>query len=168
MPELCRFLGIVIYLLYDDHQPAHFHAEYGGYQISVEIASGIVEDRFPRRALSAVLEWYSLHKEELLEDWRLAEQHRPLNGIPPLEQLTLLSVKSAKHADGYKIWVEFSDGESGVADLEPDLWGPAFEPLRDPEKFRQFEVSDVLHTLVWANGADLAPASRRYGFTPAR
>jgi hypothetical protein len=29
MPELCRFLGMVIYMLYDDHRPPHFHAEYG-------------------------------------------------------------------------------------------------------------------------------------------
>jgi hypothetical protein len=85
MPELCRFLGIVIYMLYDDHKPPHFHAEYGDYRISVDIHSGVVEGRFPPRALSAVLEWYGLHKGELLEDWDLAEKHRPLKKIPPLE-----------------------------------------------------------------------------------
>ena len=85
MPELCRFLGIVIYMLYDDHKPPHFHAEYGEYRISVDVNSGIVEGRFPRRALNAVLEWYGLHKEDLLEDWDLAEKHQPLNKIPPLE-----------------------------------------------------------------------------------
>jgi hypothetical protein len=85
MPELCRFLGIVIYMLYDDHKPPHFHAEYGEYRIAVDITSGIVEGRFPRRALNAVLEWYTIHREELLEDWSLAEQHRPLKEIPPLE-----------------------------------------------------------------------------------
>ncbi len=56
MPELSRFLGIVVYMLYDDHKPPHFHAEYGEYKISVEIESGVVEGRFPRRALRAVLE----------------------------------------------------------------------------------------------------------------
>ncbi|MCU0915364.1 MAG: DUF4160 domain-containing protein [Planctomycetes bacterium] len=85
MPELCRFLGIVIYMLYDDHDPPHFHAEYGDYQISLHIHSGVIEGRFPRRALNAVLEWYGLHKEDLLEDWNLAERHQPLNRIPPLE-----------------------------------------------------------------------------------
>ena len=85
MPELCRFLGIVIYMLYDDHKPPHFHADYGDYRISVDINSGVVEGRFPRRALGAVLEWYGLHKGDLLEDWELAEKHQPLKRIPPLE-----------------------------------------------------------------------------------
>ena len=85
MPEICRFLGIVVYMLYDDHRPPHFHAEYGEYKVSVEINTGIVEGRFPRRALSALMEWYALHKDELLEDWQLAERHEPLNRISPLE-----------------------------------------------------------------------------------
>ena len=85
MPEICRFLGIVIYMLYDDHRPPHFHAEYGEYKVTVEINTGVVQGRFPRRALKALLEWFELHRDELLEDWELAEQHEPLNRIPPLE-----------------------------------------------------------------------------------
>lgn len=85
MPEICRFLGIVIYMLYDDHRPPHFHAEYGEYKVTVEINTGVVKGRFPRRALKALLEWYELHRDDLLEDWELAEQHQPLNRIPPLE-----------------------------------------------------------------------------------
>ncbi len=85
MPEICRFLGMIVYMLYDDHRPPHFHAEYGEYKVSVEINTGIVEGRFPRRALKALMEWYELHKDELLEDWQLAERHEPLNRIPPLE-----------------------------------------------------------------------------------
>jgi hypothetical protein len=45
----------------------------------------VIQGRFPRRALKALLEWYELHRDDLLEDWELAEQHRPLNRIPPLE-----------------------------------------------------------------------------------
>ena len=85
VPEICRFLGIVIYMLYDDHRPPHFHAEYGEYKITVEINAGVIQGRFPRRALKALLEWYELHRDDLLEDWVLAEQHQPLNRIPPLE-----------------------------------------------------------------------------------
>ena len=72
-------------MLYDDHRPPHFHAEYGEYKVTVEIDSGVVQGRFPRRALKALLEWYELHRDDLLEDWVLAEQHQPLNRIPPLE-----------------------------------------------------------------------------------
>jgi len=85
LPEICRFLGIVIYMLYDDHRPPHFHAEYGEYKIGVEIHTGVVEGRFPKRALKAVMEWYDLHRDELLANWVLAEQHQPLRKIPPLE-----------------------------------------------------------------------------------
>jgi hypothetical protein len=85
VPEISRFLGIVIYMLYDDHRPPHFHARYGEYDITVEIASGVVEGRFPRRALKAVMEWHEFHGYELLTDWELAEQHQPLRPIPPLE-----------------------------------------------------------------------------------
>lgn len=85
MPEICRFLGIVIYMLYDDHKPPHFHAEYGEYKITVEINTGVSDGRFPRRALNAVMEWYFLNKEKLIDDWKLAEGHKPLEKIPPLE-----------------------------------------------------------------------------------
>ena len=85
MPELSRFLGIVIYMLYDDHRPAHFHAVYGEYRISVEVDSGVIEGRFPRRALTALMEWYLLHKDELRENWALAAEHRALKKIAPLE-----------------------------------------------------------------------------------
>ncbi len=85
MPEISRFLGIIIRMYYREHAPPHFHAEYGGYEISVEIKSGIVTGRFPKRALGAVMEWHDLHKEELMEDWKLAEQLEPLNKIEPLE-----------------------------------------------------------------------------------
>ena len=85
MPEISRFLGIVVYMLYDDHRPPHFHAEYGEYKVSIDIHTGIVQGRFPRRALKSLLEWYELYRDELVADWQLAEQHQPLNRIPPLE-----------------------------------------------------------------------------------
>jgi hypothetical protein len=56
MPELCRFLGIVIYMYYKDHAPPHFHAEYAEFEITVEIESGVVTGEFPRRALNLVME----------------------------------------------------------------------------------------------------------------
>jgi len=85
MPELCRFLGIVIRMHYREHVPAHFHAEYGEYEISVEIESGVVKGKFPRRALSAVMEWYVLHLDELRMDWYAAMNKEPLTKIEPLE-----------------------------------------------------------------------------------
>jgi hypothetical protein len=85
MPEISRFLGIIIAMFYRDHSPAHFHAIYGEYEVTVEIDSGIINGRFPKRALRLVFEWLELYKDELLGNWRLAEQRRPLNKITPLE-----------------------------------------------------------------------------------
>ena len=85
MPEICRFLGIVIRMYYRDHTPPHFHAEYGEYEITVDINGGVVQGRFPRRALSAVLDWYNLHREDLAQNWELARQEQALNRIDPLE-----------------------------------------------------------------------------------
>ncbi len=85
MPEISRFLGIVIAIFYKDHSPPHFHATYGEFEITVEIESGVVEGQFPRRALGHVLEWYSEHKSELLDNWNLALQKKPLKKIAPLE-----------------------------------------------------------------------------------
>jgi Domain of unknown function (DUF4160) len=85
LPEISRFLGIIIAMYYRDHRPPHFHAIYGEYEVVVNIENGVIEGRFPRRAVRLVLEWYELHREELMEDWLLAEQRKPLKKIAPLE-----------------------------------------------------------------------------------
>ena len=85
MPELSRFLGIVVAMYYKDHAPPHFHALYGEYEVTVDIASGQVRGDMPRRALSLVLEWRALHVPELTLAWQRAAAHNPLPAIPPLE-----------------------------------------------------------------------------------
>jgi len=85
LPEISRFLGIVIAIYHREHRPPHFHALYGDYEVVVNIENGVIEGRFPRRALRLVLEWYEMHKEELMEDWLFAEQRKPLKKIAPLE-----------------------------------------------------------------------------------
>jgi hypothetical protein len=66
-------------------------------------------------------------------------------------------VKEAKYVDDYRIAVTFSDGRQGIADLAEALRGPVFDRLRDKEEFARFKVDDELDTIVWANGADMAP-----------
>lgn len=85
MPIISRFLGIIIAMYWEDHAPPHFHAKYGEYEIIVNIHDGIVEGRFPKRALRLVMEWYELHKDELLEDWKLCQKKEMPNPIDPLE-----------------------------------------------------------------------------------
>jgi hypothetical protein len=85
MPELSRFLGIIIFMNFNDHNPPHFHANYGSFQISVEIKSGIVEGKFPKRALNLVLEWYEIHKDELMDNWNSIIKTGEYKKISPLE-----------------------------------------------------------------------------------
>ena len=85
MPELSRFLGIVIGMFFNEHGVAHFHAVYGEHQMTVEIESGAIHGQFPPRAQRLVLEWMDLHRQELLDNWTRARQRQPLQRIAPLE-----------------------------------------------------------------------------------
>jgi hypothetical protein len=86
MPEISRFFGIVIRMFFNDHEPAHFHASYGGDEALIEIATlEIYRGRLPRRALALVLEWAVLHREELHADWERARSGEVLEPVEPLE-----------------------------------------------------------------------------------
>lgn len=66
-------------------------------------------------------------------------------------------VIDARYVGGFVIWLRFRDGTAGEIDLAAELYGPVFEPLRDPAVFREFEIHPEFHTLTWPNGADFAP-----------
>lgn len=85
MPEISRFLGIIIRMFADEHAPPHFHAIYGGYEIIVEIKTRIVQGKFPPRSLRAVLEWAELHERELMRNWELLQGNQSPEKIEPLE-----------------------------------------------------------------------------------
>lgn len=85
MPEISRFLGIVIAMYYNDHGPAHFHAKYGEHTGVFSIADlGLLEGYLPKRIVSLVLEWAFEHRNELAENWGLLLAKRPLQRIAPL------------------------------------------------------------------------------------
>ncbi|HLF63773.1 MAG TPA: DUF4160 domain-containing protein [Saprospiraceae bacterium] len=86
MPELARFYGIIIKMYFVDHNPPHFHADYGEYRAEYDIQSlDLINGKFPRRAHALVIEWASIHKSELLENWERAQQAVLLKKIRPLE-----------------------------------------------------------------------------------
>jgi len=69
----------------------------------------------------------------------------------------ILHIKEARYLHDYVIWLRFNDGAAGEVDLKDELYGEVFEPLKDLDKFKDFKVDPDLETIVWENGADLAP-----------
>ena len=85
MPAISRFLGIIILMYYNEHNPPHFHVKYNEYRAVFSINElKLVEGELPQRVASLVLEWAFLHRDELLEDWNLASEKKPLKPIDPL------------------------------------------------------------------------------------
>jgi len=70
---------------------------------------------------------------------------------------TMPVVTQAHAVEPYILEVTFQDGTKRRVDMEALLFGEMFEPLRDPEMFRQVSVDPELGTVVWPNGADLSP-----------
>ena len=66
-------------------------------------------------------------------------------------------IAEANYAGDYRIWLRFADGVEGEIDLEPELWGEMFEPLKDKALFAQFQLYPERSTIFWPNEADRAP-----------
>ena len=84
MPQISLFYGIIIMMYFSDHAPAHFHAWYGNYKVTVSIKDGVVKGEMPARALRMILEWLDLHRDELMVNWERACKGEALNKIEPL------------------------------------------------------------------------------------
>ena len=77
MPEICRFLGIIITMYFDEHNPPHFHVRYNEYRASVEIQSiNVMAGAIPAKVRGLVEEWAELHQQELLRMWKTQEFHK--------------------------------------------------------------------------------------------
>ena len=73
-------------MYYNDHEPPHFHARYGSRKAKFLIdPPTLMDGDLPPRALGMVMEWASLHREELLDNFSATMQRRPTKKIPPLE-----------------------------------------------------------------------------------
>ena len=86
MPEISRFYGIVIKMFFDDHNPPHFHALYGEHEVLIDINTfAVFAGHLPPRALGLVIEWTTLHQDELLNNWERAQVQESLCKIEPLK-----------------------------------------------------------------------------------
>ncbi|HTC58558.1 MAG TPA: DUF4160 domain-containing protein [Solirubrobacteraceae bacterium] len=86
MPRISYFYGIGITMHWDEthHSTPHFHARYGEYRASLDLAGEIIVGDLPKRQLRLVQAWVELHADELNADWELAASEEPLRPIAPL------------------------------------------------------------------------------------
>lgn len=88
MPELCRFYGILIKMLYSDtvqHHKPHIHAYYQDYEASIGIDGELLAGSIPVKQLKLIQAWMILHEEELYTAWNKAVQNIPFEKIEPLK-----------------------------------------------------------------------------------
>jgi Domain of unknown function (DUF4160) len=82
MPTIAMFYGIMIQMFYDDHQPPHFHAVYGGSKALVRLSDGqIIAGELPPTAARMVRQWALARNAELQDNWRRALAHLPLEKV---------------------------------------------------------------------------------------
>ncbi len=77
MPEISRFLGIIIFMYFDEHDPPHLHVKYNEYRASMSLKEmNIIAGSLPAKVRGIVQEWMELHQKELLQMWETQEFHR--------------------------------------------------------------------------------------------
>ena len=69
----------------------------------------------------------------------------------------IVHVTDVQCSGEYRLRLQFDDGSSGELDFSNEEWRGVFAPLSDPEYFGSVEIDEELGTIVWPNGADIAP-----------
>lgn len=86
MPEISRFYGIIIRMYFREHGPPHFHVDYSGNEALVSVETlAVMSGWLPPRAMGLVVEWASLHKDELRRNWEKVCHHQRPDRIEPLK-----------------------------------------------------------------------------------
>ena len=85
MPEISRFLGIVITMYFNDHNPPHFHVRYDEHRAVIGIDPLEIHEGFlPPRVVGLVMEWAEIRREELRRNWTALATEGTFERIPPL------------------------------------------------------------------------------------
>ncbi len=71
-------------MYFNDHNPPHFHVEYQGYTAIVNIEDGTIRGEMPRKQLGLIYEWIDENREDLLKNWKLSVEQKPLFKVKPL------------------------------------------------------------------------------------
>lgn len=81
MPEISRFLGIIVLMYFNEHEPPHFHVRYNEYQAVLCIRTlNVLAGELPARVRGLVEEWAEVHRDSLMQMWRSKDFRK----LPPL------------------------------------------------------------------------------------
>ena len=85
MPRICEFMGVAVYMYYLDHSPPHVHAMHGGNEALFQIdPARLLRGSLPGPIARRVVDWIRARRSELLANWELASDARPLRPVAPL------------------------------------------------------------------------------------
>ena len=87
MPELSRFYGIIVKMIYNDndkHHKPHVHVYYGEYEASVGLDGEVLDGSLPLKQYRLLSGWIALHEDELYKAWNLAVRSMKFDTIDPL------------------------------------------------------------------------------------
>ena len=88
MPELSRFSGMAIKMLYSDnaqHNKPHVHVFYNEFEAAVGLDGELLAGVLPPKKLSLVQAWIILREDELYKAWNNAVRNIPFKKINPLQ-----------------------------------------------------------------------------------
>lgn len=88
MPEISRFYGIVVKMMFSDndkHHKPHIHLYYGEYELSMGIDGEVLEGNLPLKQYKMASAWTAIHEDELYAAWNKAVQNLPFDRISPLK-----------------------------------------------------------------------------------
>ncbi len=88
MPEICRFYGLVIKMIFNDqdkHHKPHVHVYYGEYEASVALDGEVLDGKLPVKQYRMLAGWMAIHEDELYQAWNQAVRNIPFEKIQPLK-----------------------------------------------------------------------------------
>lgn len=141
MPEISLFYRIRVTMYYDEHNPPHFHAEYNGNKAIIEIdAARCIKGALPSRQLKLILVQCVLHQDELMQNWELSKDGKPMNRInhqfKSEVRVMFPKVVQVIPMENYSVYVYFEDGKIVCYDMSRMIEKEVFRPLRDINVFQ--------------------------------
>ncbi len=88
MPEISRFYGMIIKMLFLDnekHHKPHVHVYYGDYEASIGIDGDLLSGSIPVKQLKIINAWLAIHEDELYKAWNNAVRGLHFDKIEPLK-----------------------------------------------------------------------------------